>query len=248
MPRTARKKTETGIYHIMLRGTDRRLLFTDDEDCDRFIDTLKRVKEISKFQLYAYCLMGNHVHLVLREGDEPLELVFKRLGASYAYYYNWKYQLQGHLFQDRFRSEPINDDAYFMDVLRYICQNPVKACLSETMTDYPWLRCSGVNKTEELDDISVLTDLTREELLAFVSEPCSGEHLEENLMRRLSDREAAELICSACGCRHVLEIGGLEKTRRDKLIKKSSELGISIRQLSRLAGISKAIIERVLKE
>ena len=129
MPRTARKKTETGIYHIMLRGTDRRLLFTDDEDCDRFIDTLKRVKEISKFQLYAYCLMGNHVHLVLREGDEPLELVFKRLGASYAYYYNWKYQLQGHLFQDRFRSEPINDDAYVMDVLRYICQNPVKACL-----------------------------------------------------------------------------------------------------------------------
>lgn len=248
MPRTARKKSETGIYHIMLRGTDRRLLFTDDEDCDRFIETLKRVKEISKFQLYSYCLMGNHVHLLLREGDEPLELVFKRLGTSYAYYYNWKYQLQGHLFQDRFRSEPINDDAYFMDVLRYICQNPVKAGLSETVTEYPWLKCSGVYKSDELDDISMLTDLTGGELLVFVSEPCSGEHLEENLTRRLPDREAAELLSSVCGCRHVLEIGGWENTQRDEAIKKSSELGISIRQFSRLTGISKAIIERVLKE
>ena len=67
-------------------------------------------------------------------------------------------------------------------------------------------------------------------------------------MRCLSDREAAELLGSVCGCRHVLEIGGWEKTRRDEAIKKSSERGISIRQLSRLTGISKAIIERVLKE
>lgn len=184
MPRTARKKSETGIYHIMLRGMDRRALFTDDEDCERFIETLKRVKELSKFQLFSYCLMGNHVHLLLREGEEPLELVFKRLGVSYVYYYNWKYQLQGHLFQDRFRSEPVDDDAYFMDVLRYICQNPIKAGLSENVTDYPWVRCSRIHKAVELDDISALTDLEGSRLLSFVSEPCAGEHLDEKLKLR----------------------------------------------------------------
>ena len=247
MPRTARKKSETGIYHIMLRGMDRRALFTDDEDCERFIETLKRVKELSKFQLFSYCLMGNHVHLLLREGEEPLELVFKRLGVSYVYYYNWKYQLQGHLFQDRFRSEPVDDDAYFMDVLRYICQNPIKAGLSENVTDYPWVRCSGIHKAVELDDISALTDLAGSRLLSFVSEPCAGEHLDEKLKLRLSDRDAAESLCSACGCRNVQEIGGWEREQKDAAIRRIHELGISIRQFSRLTGVSKAIIERVLK-
>jgi len=77
------------------------------------------VKRESMFQLYAYCLMGNHVHLLLREGEEPLGMTFKRIGVSYVYYYNWKYQLHGHLFQDRYRSEQVEDDAYFLDVLRW---------------------------------------------------------------------------------------------------------------------------------
>ena len=86
MPRAAREKSETGLYHIMLRGMDHRAVFMDDEDCQRFLETLNKVRVVSGFKLFAYCLMGNHVHLLLQEGTEPLETVFKRIGTSCVYY------------------------------------------------------------------------------------------------------------------------------------------------------------------
>ena len=74
MPRTPRKKSSTGIYHVMLRGADRRIIFSDDEDCNRFLEAMKRAKKESEYLLYAWCLMGNHVHLLLKEEKEPLEI------------------------------------------------------------------------------------------------------------------------------------------------------------------------------
>ena len=246
MSRTARNKSETGIYHIMLRGADRRIIFSDDEDCERFLETLAKVKEVSGFLLYAYCLMGNHVHLLLKEEKEPLELIFKRLGASYVYYYNWKYELRGHLFQDRFRSESIENDAYFLDVLRYICQNPVKAGLCPSPSDYPWLGCSKILVGSGLlDSIDHLTDMNQNEMLAFIRSNCDSEHLDDIVPTRLTDTEAIARICSCCGCRHVQDIGGWEKQKKEEAIREALSVGISIRQLSRLTGVSKAVIERV---
>ena len=248
MPRTARKKSASGIYHVMLRGADRRVLFYDDEDNVRFLDTLRHAKEISGFKLYAYCLMGNHVHLLIEEGAEPLELVFKRIGSSNVYYYNWKYALRGHLFQDRFRSECVENDAYFLDVLRYICQNPCKAGLCVSPFDYPWLGCGSVTKDPTLlDGVQPLTDMRKESVLAFVTQECTQTHLEEDVYKRLTDREASERICQLCGCRHVQEIGGWEPTRRDQALRSALSAGVSIRQLSRLTAVSKAIIERVCR-
>ncbi len=90
--------------------------------------------------MYAYCLMGNHVHLLMRtdENDEPMGQIFRRICAQYVYWYNGKYERVGHLFQDRFRSEPIENDAYLLSVLRYIHQNPVKAGMVHDMADYPY--------------------------------------------------------------------------------------------------------------
>ena len=79
--------------------------------------------------IYAYCLMPNHVHLLLCEKNWPLGEIVKSIAASYALYYNKKYGRIGHLFQDRFKSEPCNDADYFMTLFRYIHQNPVKAGL-----------------------------------------------------------------------------------------------------------------------
>ncbi len=83
MPRTGRKKSASGIYHVMLRGINQQQIFEDDEDFDRFLGILRECKRICGFELYAYCLMGNHVHLLMREGKEPLELIFKRLGSRF---------------------------------------------------------------------------------------------------------------------------------------------------------------------
>ena len=81
--------------------------------------------------LLAYCLMGNQIHLLLKEGKESLEQVFKRIGGRFVYWYNVKYQRVGHLFQDSFKSERVDDEAYLLAVIRYIHQNPVKAGITQ---------------------------------------------------------------------------------------------------------------------
>ena len=138
MPRAARRKSESGIYHVILRGMNRQQIFYDEEDYAYFIHLLDRFQDISHYELYAYCLMGNHIHLLLKTGEEPLDRVFRRIGASFVYWYNLKYQRVGHLFQDRFRSEPVEDDQYFLTVLRYVFRNPVKAGLCTKPEEYPY--------------------------------------------------------------------------------------------------------------
>ena len=90
MPRTARARSSVGLYHVLLRGADGRIIFADDEDCARFLASLSHAREGDAFLLYAYCLMGSHAHLLIREASVPLETAFKRVGASYARYYKRK--------------------------------------------------------------------------------------------------------------------------------------------------------------
>ena len=114
MPRAARVKSKTGIYHIILRGINRQIIFEDEEDSLKFLQTLSEYKEKSKYEIYAYCLMGNHVHILIKEGKEELGIAMRRIGASYVYWYNWKYERNGHLFQDRYKSEAVEDDKYLL--------------------------------------------------------------------------------------------------------------------------------------
>jgi len=100
MPRAPREKSSTGVYHVMLRGINRQIIFEDDEDYQKYLDTLKTYQEKSGYIIYAYCLMSNHIHLLMKEVAEDLAIVFRRLGPSYVYWYNWKYGRRGHLFQD----------------------------------------------------------------------------------------------------------------------------------------------------
>ena len=113
MSRTARIRSETGIYHVMLRGINRQKIFLDAEDNLHFLEILRKCSVISGFQLFAYCLMGNHVHLLIKIGTENLGLVMKRIGIRYSGWYNQKYNRIGHLFQDRYKSEPVQDEKFF---------------------------------------------------------------------------------------------------------------------------------------
>jgi putative transposase len=129
MPRQSRQRSETGIYHIMLRGINRQEIFHDDIDRVRFLETLKKYKKKCEMKVYGWCLMNNHIHLLLHEGKENISITIKRIGVSFAWYHNLKYNKIGHLFQDRFRSEKVENDEYFLSVIRYIHQNPLKAML-----------------------------------------------------------------------------------------------------------------------
>ncbi|MCK5022436.1 MAG: transposase [Candidatus Pacebacteria bacterium] len=138
MPRKARKLSSTNIYHVMIRGNRKQDIFLEDEDRFRFVKILKKVKQKGEYELYAYCLMSNHVHLLIKEKNEQISRVMKRINVSYVNYFNQKYQQIGHLFQDRYKSEPIESENYLLAVLSYIHNNPINAFIVKNLEEYPW--------------------------------------------------------------------------------------------------------------
>lgn len=138
MARRARETSKTGIYHIVVRGINRQTIFEDVEDKRKLLHIIYKYKHISRFELYGYCLMDNHIHLLVREREESISKFFKRISSSYVYWYNAKYERCGHLFQARFSSEVVEDKHYFLTVLRYIHQNPLKAKLVKNVYESKW--------------------------------------------------------------------------------------------------------------
>ena len=137
MPRNPRIKGQSGVYHVMLRSVNRQQIFFEEDDYRFFIKLLKRYKTVSDYKLYAYCLMSNHIHLLLQAHGEDISTILKRIGTAFAFWYNGKYDRVGHIFQDRFKSEPVDIQHYLLTVLRYILRillrNTLTAMLSFTL-------------------------------------------------------------------------------------------------------------------
>lgn len=253
MPRAARGKSETGIYHIMLRGINRQTIFEENKDCIKFLETLQRFKEKSCYKVYAYCLMGNHVHLLLKEGNEKLDIVTRRIGASYVYWYNHKYDRCGHLIQDRYKSEPVEDESYFLSVLRYIHKNPVKAGIVNNIKDYPWSSYHEYIGRSEIADtefpLGLFSDEKDKAIESFIAFHNSDSHdvcldmdTESEDTKKLTDSNAAEIIKDVCHISHCSEFKGIEKDKRSEYIRSLNEMGLSSRQISRLTGLSRNTI------
>lgn len=259
MARQAREKSGTGIYHVMLRGINRQDIFEDSEDYSRFIKLLYQMvypvddngKSLpSCCVIYAYCLMTNHVHLLIRETSQCLADVVKRIGTSYAQYYNKKYQRFGHLFQDRFKSEPVNDNAYFFTLLRYIHQNPVAAGITKDVASYQWsswneYERSGNGTSSICNTRSVLKRMTLNDLRELVFEllPNTEAILDfdsGNIVR--SDEEIADFLKESFSLRHPTDLQLYSRERQNDILREAKAYGGSIRQLSRMTGISFAIV------
>lgn len=247
MPRDARMKSESGIYHIMLRGINRQTIFEDDEDCEKYLQCLRDCKAVSGFELYAYCLMGNHVHLLIREVQEPLALIFKRIGARYVFWYNWKYKRSGHLFQDRYKSEPIKDDKQLIAVLRYIYQNPVKAKMCERPEDYQWSSCRYLGLNYPMIDTGAITEIASIEQLRDLIKETTGEaFIDLTPEVRLTDSEANKLLKEISGIEQLNELLELKPELQERYLKAVHGKGCSIRQIVRITGLTKARVERIL--
>ncbi len=233
----------------MLRGINKQNIFDDDEDRERFYAILADVKLISGFKLYAFCLMNNHVHLLLKVESEQIEQIFKRIGTRYVYWYNWKYERSGHLFHDRFKSEPVEDDAYFLTVLRYIHYNPVKASICKTMDAFPWSSYVEYKNEARLVDIDfALGMMSKEEFVLFHEDSSEDRCLDCDVDNRpISESEAKQLIFEICKTESVAEFQQLNEHDRENCIKSLREAGLSIRQLSRMTGVSIGIIRRILR-
>lgn len=252
MPRRARERSRSGIYHVMLRGANKQEIFHDDEDCLKFLDTILKYKMKIKMSVYAWCLMNNHVHLLLKEGNEDLSTTMKRIGVSFVSYYNSKYETTGHLFQDRFRSETVETDGYLVRVIRYIHQNPVKAGIVKNAAGWRWSSChiyydDGKDANKLLDDEFVLwrfsDDLTvakkrfREFNEINKNDECLDDRLNER--KRLSDEEARLEIKKLIGVLEIAQVKSMPKLGRDDVLRKVKKVdGLSQRQAARIIGVS----------
>jgi len=138
MPRKRRVWVPGDTYHIMCRGNHQQNIFRDDEDREFYLIVLKRLKVIYPFFLHAYCLMDNHVHLLIETTTVDITKIMYHLNKDYAVCFNQKYSFVGHLFQGRFRWELVDNDPYYLEVSRYIHLNPVKAEMVERPQEYSW--------------------------------------------------------------------------------------------------------------
>jgi putative transposase len=135
MPRQPRIDAPGLIYHTIGRGIERRRIFRDDQDRQAFIDRLAAVLIDTGTPLYAFCLMPNHFHLLLRRTGHPISSVMSRLLTGYALYFNKKHDRVGHLFQNRYKAIVCQEDSYFFELVRYINLNPIRAKLVSTIED-----------------------------------------------------------------------------------------------------------------
>lgn len=143
MPRTARKISKTGFYHIIIRGVNKTEIFVDDEDRKTFLHLLKYYIIGLNCKVYAYCLMDNHVHLLIEDKELKIGELMKNITCVYAGEFNKKYGRVGHLFQDRFKSQNIENQTYLLRLIRYIHRNPEKAGICKT-ENYRWSSYSEV--------------------------------------------------------------------------------------------------------
>ena len=144
MPRKLREELEGALYHVYARGNGKQRIFVDDCDRRMYLLLLQREIERRNWRCLAYCLMENHVHLVLETPEANLGRGMQRLHSTYAQYLNERHEQVGHLFQGRYGAVRIEDDEQLWTTLAYIAANPVKSKLCDSATDWPWSSCGHV--------------------------------------------------------------------------------------------------------
>jgi putative transposase len=129
MPRRSRIDAAGALHHVIIRGIERRGIFLDDEDRDAFLDRLGGILLESSTPCYAWSLLSNHAHFLLRTGNIPLSSLMRKLLTGYAVAFNRRYHRDGHLFQNRYKSILCEEDVYLKELVRYIHLNPLRAGL-----------------------------------------------------------------------------------------------------------------------
>ncbi len=251
MPRIARVKSKSNIYHVMIRGINRQNIFEEDDDRLCFMKILDYCKEISGFKLYAFVLMSNHIHLLIEPSGEALNTVFTRIETRYALWYNRKYQRTGYLFQNRFRSEAVETDLYFMTVLRYILQNPMKAGLENHPGSYRWSSYPAYIKGKgAVTDTQYALDVfgSREVLMDYLVRDNDDTVMDEDdFDKRLRDEQVREKMFRITQCTSASAFQQLDRSLQKEYAAQMYLSGVSLGQISRFTGMAKTTVFKAVK-
>lgn len=232
----SRKISSTNLYHVTSRGVGGQIIFEDDADRRHFLVLLKRAVGDNSLKLAAWCLMDNHIHLIVQADSDDLSSAMRLLIGRYARDANKRYQRSGHLFQGKYSSFPIEDESYLAAAVQYVHFNPVRAGIVSTPIQYPWSSVREYEGKPVLIDESLMPDLP--------SDPPAVSAVLPILYHgaRISDDRAALVVCSLAHVNSPTEIKSLPRERRDQVVRAVSSAGIGTRQISRLTGISASVV------
>lgn len=256
MPRKPRIISSTGIYHIVLRSVNQHIIFEEDADFQKFLYLLSDCKMKYDLTIYAYCLMNNHIHLLLKSAPENLSRAFQSLGTKFVRWYNTKYVRTGHLFQERFYSTPIENDRAFLAVLIYIHNNPVSAEMCRYPSEYRWSSYNSYyGQKNLLIDTTFAYEIagTKEQLYAFFMRDYDAgnfamdEREFENKNHFCDDKKALSIFKSVTNLTSTSEAAHIPREERNLYVRVLRKQGLTVKQIARLMDISTSTVKRLCK-
>lgn len=248
MARCPRKKSYTKIYHIIIRGINKQDIFLDNQDLRKFRKEIKRVNEKYQFEIYAYAFMSNHVHLIINDKNENLELIMKSLTVSYSNYFNKKYERIGHLFENRFKSHAIEDEGYLKNVVRYIHKNPENAGLKPYIWTSYYEYTTNNSKLIATNQVMNLFANNIDNFKAYhnIYEKYQDYDKNYEMISKLQDEDAIKLIQEILKESNLIKIQNYDKDKKNEVISKILKIeGITKVQIARILGINRKTISRI---
>lgn len=259
MARAPRTIAESGYYHVTARGNGKQAIFEDEEDRYSFLNLFRKVMKADGVGIIAWCLMDNHVHLILHDERFRLSHAMQVLLSQYARYFNRKAGHVGHVFQERYSASPIEDDAYLIAAIRYLHANPAKAGIG-SIDGYRWssyeeYAVPGASTFDIADTSLVLdmlggpmgfTQLFRETLDSRGLRTFEVKDSELSPIERT--KRLAEPVLRKRNLTSPGEVKGLPRAMRDQVVRELHGAGISIRQIELLTGIGRGSIARAVKQ
>ena len=259
MSRFPRKFANSQIYHIILKGIDGQDIFYDDQDKEIFLKQISITKQSFNYVVYSYCLMSNHIHLVIKCKDDLLSKSIQSLSIRYVYYFNKKYERTGSLFQGRFKSKVVENQEYFIEVCRYIHRNPEKAGIALTQS-YKWSSYKEyignahiINKKTLLHDFNnSINDFVYYTTKTTDDVDNIEDFAEYELINNLTDAQLASIIMKKFNISGISQIDSFFKNKPQHTLKKYIKIictisGTNITQVSRVIRINRKLIEKLWK-
>lgn len=254
MPRNPRIISSSGIYHIILRSVNQHIIFEEDADYRKFLYILSDCKAKYDTDIYAYCLMDNHVHMLFRSKPESLSSFFQSLGTRFVRWYNSKYSRCGHLFQERFHSSSIENRSHFLAALVYIHNNPVKANIVRYPSEYRWSSYNAfLGQKNPLINTAYAYGIagSKDSLLKFfasndtnkIEAYFTNDH--KKVAHFLTDEQALSIFKETTNLSSASDVGRLPKTMRNQCIRLLYQKNLTQKQISRLMDVSVSTVKRV---
>ena len=254
MPRSSRKQSASAFHHIVTKGDGGQIIFENHKHRTHYLQLLERSVNDFCVEVHAYCLMSNHVHLLIKAhpnsaGANDLSASMKQLNERYAEYFSKESGRVGHVFQGRFWSEPVETEKQFLSTLRYIHSNPEVAGICHTK-DYPWSSYRAYTGSDSFVETGFALSLIGE-LTSFESFSESGINLAKpfkgsRLCHHLSYDELMKVSLNVLGRKTLTSLKAMRPSERAIHLGRLSNAGLAESDIARITGLGRGSIARLL--